>query len=124
MLTTATIVALVPEILLSPIAGAYVDRWNRRLVMIFADATVALGALILGYLFWSNTIEIWHVYALMFIRALAGSFHWPAMQASTSLMVPDGHLTRVAGINQALNGVLAIVGPLLGALAVEALLMY
>ncbi|MGB3713369.1 MAG: MFS transporter [Candidatus Promineifilaceae bacterium] len=60
----------------------------------------------------------------MFIRALAGSFHWPAMQASTSLMVPDEHLTRVAGVNQALNGVLAIVGPLLGALAVEALLMY
>lgn len=58
VLTTATIVALVPEILLSPIAGAYVDRWNRRLVMIFADATVALGALILGYLFWSNSIEI------------------------------------------------------------------
>jgi DHA3 family macrolide efflux protein-like MFS transporter len=123
VLTTATIVALVPEILLSPIAGAYIDRWNRRLVLIFADATVALGALILGYLFWSGNIEIWHIYALMFVRSLAGSFHWPAMQASTSLMVPDHYLTRVAGVNQALNGALTIVGPLLGALAVEALTM-
>jgi len=124
VLTTATIVALVPEILLSPIAGALIDRWNRRLVMIFADATIALGALILGYLFWIDQIEIWHIYVLVFIRSLAGSFHWPAMQASTSLMVPDEHLTRVAGINQALNGAMAILGPVLGALAVEAILMY
>ncbi len=124
VLTTATIVALVPEILLSPIAGALIDRWNRRLVMIFADAAIALGALILGYLFWTNQIEIWHIYVLVFIRSLAGSFHWPAMQASTSLMVPDEHLTRVAGINQALNGALAILGPVLGALALELLLMY
>jgi DHA3 family macrolide efflux protein-like MFS transporter len=124
VLTTATLVALLPEILLSPIAGVYIDRWNRRLVLIAADALVAMGALVLGYLFWSENIEIWHIYALMFLRALAGAFHWPAMQASTSLMVPDEHLTRVAGLNQALNGGLAIVGPLLGALAVEGLLMY
>lgn len=124
VLTTATIVGLVPEIILSPIAGALIDRWNRQRVMIFADAMVAAGALILGYLYWIDQIEVWHIYALMFVRALAGAFHWPAMQASTSLMVPDAHLTRVAGFNQALNGVLSIIGPLLGALAVEGLLMH
>ena len=48
VLTTATLVALLPEILLSPIAGVYIDRWNRRLVLIAADALVALGALVLG----------------------------------------------------------------------------
>ena len=46
----------------------------------------------------------------------AASFHWPAMQASTSLMVPKEQLGRVAGINQTINGVLNIVGPPLGAL--------
>ncbi|MFN2190113.1 MAG: MFS transporter, partial [Candidatus Promineifilaceae bacterium] len=124
VLTTMTIVALVPEIVLSPFAGALIDRWNRRWVMIVADSAIALGAIALGYLFWADQIEVWHIYALVFVRGLAGAFHWPAMQASTSLMVPDKHLTRVAGLNQSLNGVLSILGPVLGALVVESFLMY
>jgi DHA3 family macrolide efflux protein-like MFS transporter len=116
VLATATMVALIPEILLSPIAGAYVDRWNRRLVMIVADGVIALTLLWLAYLFWVDAVQIWHVYVVMAVRAVGGSFHWPAMQASTSLMVPEKHLTRVAGLNQTLNGALNIIGPPLGAL--------
>jgi DHA3 family macrolide efflux protein-like MFS transporter len=52
----------------------------------------------------------------MFIRSAGGSFHWPAMQASTPLMVPRKHLARVAGLNQALYGAAGIVSPPLGAL--------
>jgi DHA3 family macrolide efflux protein-like MFS transporter len=116
ILATATLVGLLPEIVLGPIAGAYVDRWNRRRVMILADALVALASMGLACLFWLGAIEIWHIYAVMVVRAIGGSFHWPAMQASTSLMVPKKHLSRVAGFNQALNGALSIVGPPLGAL--------
>ena len=116
VLATATMVALIPEILLSPIAGAYVDRWNRRIVMIVADGLIALALLWLAYLFWVDATQIWHIYVVMAVRAVGGSFHWPAMQASTSLMVPERHLTRVAGLNQTLNGALNIVGPPLGAL--------
>jgi DHA3 family macrolide efflux protein-like MFS transporter len=121
VLATASIVALTPEILLGPIAGAYVDRWNRRVVMIVADGLTALASLWLAYLFWTDAMQIWHVYVAMFVRAVGGSFHWPAMQASTSLMVPKKHLTRVAGLNQTMNGALNIVGPPLGALLLEAL---
>lgn len=116
VLATATIVALIPEIVLMPFAGAYVDRWNRRLVMIVADGAVALASLLLAYLFWTGSAQIWHVYAIMLVRAVGGSFHWPAMQASTTLMVPEAQLTRIAGLNQTLNGVLTIAGPPLGAL--------
>ncbi len=116
VLATASMVALLPEIILAPIAGAYVDRWNRRIVMIVADGMIALALLWLVYLFWVDAIQIWHVYLVMAVRAVGGSFHWPAMQASTSLMVPDKHLTRVAGLNQTLNGVLNIIAPPLGAL--------
>jgi DHA3 family macrolide efflux protein-like MFS transporter len=124
VLATATLVAIVPEILLAPIAGAYVDRWNRRRVMIVADGLVALASLWLAAMFWMDAVEIWHVYALGFARAVGGSFHWPAMQASTSLMVPKEQLTRVAGLNQTLNGVLSILGPPLGALLMGLLPLY
>ena len=121
VLATASIVALVPEILLLPIAGAYVDRWNRRIVMIVADALIALSSLGLAYLFWIDATQVWHVYAVMLVRAVGGSFHWPAMQTSTTLMVPRKHLTRVAGLNQTTNGALNIIGPPLGALLMEVL---
>jgi DHA3 family macrolide efflux protein-like MFS transporter len=52
----------------------------------------------------------------MLARSVGDGFHWPAMAASTSLMVPEKHLTRVAGLNQTMNGLLTIVGPPLGAL--------
>ena len=57
----------------------------------------------------------------MFIRSVGGSFHWPAMQASTSLMVPKEQLTRVAGMNQTLHGLLNVFGAPLGALLMEVL---
>jgi DHA3 family macrolide efflux protein-like MFS transporter len=124
VLATASLVAIVPEILLGPIAGAYVDRWNRRIIMIVADGVVALASLWLAYLFWAGTIQVWHVYVIMFVRAVGGSFHWPAMQASTSLMVPKEHLARVAGLNQTMNGALNIIGPPLGALLLELLALH
>jgi DHA3 family macrolide efflux protein-like MFS transporter len=121
VLAMATLVALLPEIFLSPIAGAFVDRWNRRVTMIVADGTIALVSLGLAYLYWRGAAEVWHVYVALFLRSAVGGFHWPAMLASTSLMVPDRHLTRVAGLNQTVYGLLSIGGPPLGALLMAAL---
>jgi DHA3 family macrolide efflux protein-like MFS transporter len=119
VLATATLVALLPGIILGPIAGVLVDRWKRRLVMIAADALIALAALWLALMFWRGQVQVWHIYILMLLRSAGEGFHWIAMQSSTSLMVPDVHLTRVAGINQAMRGALSIVGPPLGALFLE-----
>lgn len=116
VLALATLFAMLPQIILGPVAGALVDRWNRRIVMIVADSAIALVSLWLAYLFWTGQIAVWHVYVIMLVRELGGIFHWPAMQASTSLMVPKEHLSRVSGVNQAMNGALNIVGPALGAL--------
>ena len=123
VLATATFVALLPNVFLGPFAGALVDRWNRRKVMILADTSIAFATLGLVLLFWSGHIQIWHVYMIMFIRALGNTFHWPAMRASTSLMVPKKHLSRIAGLNETLGGMMNIVSPPLGALLLEALPM-
>lgn len=124
VLALATLVGILPEIILGPIAGAYVDRWDRQLVMIIADGAVALASWCLAFLFWTEAVQVWHIYAIMFIRAIGGSFHWPAMQASTSLMVPEGQLSRINGLNQAVNGGLTIIGPLLGAFLLGLLPLY
>ncbi|HBX69875.1 MAG TPA: MFS transporter [Chloroflexi bacterium] len=91
--------------------------------MIIADGIIALATIALAILFALNSVEIWHIYLLMFIRSLAGGFHGNSMAASTSLMVPKEHLTRIQGINQMLNGGLNIVAAPLGALLIELLPM-
>jgi len=123
VLAMATLVGLVPSIILGPVAGALVDRWNRRVIMIVADAVIAAATVGLAILFWTEFIQIWHIYSLMFIRSLAGGFHRTAMQTSTSLMVPKEQLARVQGINQMLNGGLNIASAPLGALLLELLSM-
>lgn len=124
VLATTTLFALLPQIVLGPLAGTLVDRWNRRRVMIVADSAIALVSLWLVWLFWSDSIQIWHVYVVMLARELGGIFHWPAMQASTSLMVPKEHLARVSGVNQAMYGALNIVGPAAGALLLDIAAMH
>lgn len=116
VLATAALVGTFPNIILGPFIGALVDRWNRRWVMFAADSIVALATVFLAVLFAMGSIQIWHIYVVMFIRALAGTFHSNAMSASTSLMVPVEHLTRVQGLNQMLSGGLNIAAAPLGAL--------
>ena len=89
--------------------------------MIVADSLIALVTLGLIYLYATGRMQVWHVYVAMFLRAALGGFHWPAMQSSTSLMVPKEHLARVAGLNQTMMGVMNIISPPLGALLLSVL---
>ena len=119
VLAFASIMAMVPQIILGPIAGVYVDRWNRKTVMMVADVLIACGILVLAGLFYFDLIEIWHVYLIMFLRSVGDAFHFPAMQASTTLLVPKKYLTRVSGLTQSLQGLSSIVAPVLGAIFLE-----
>lgn len=60
----------------------------------------------------------------MIIRAIGGGFHWPAMSASTTLLIPEKHLIRIAGLNQTMQGATNIVAPPLGAILLALLPMY
>jgi len=116
VLATASLVGLLPQVILGPFTGTLVDRWNRRIIMMVADGLIALATAVLVILFALGHVQIWQVYALLFIRSVCGGFHWPAMQASTTLMVPKEHLSRIQGLNQMLQGGMSIVAAPLGAL--------
>lgn len=123
VLATASLVGLLPQVILGPFTGTLVDRWNRRITMIVADSLIALATLTLAVLFALDIVQIWEVYALLFIRSVCGGFHWPAMQSSTSLMVPKEHLSRIQGLNQMLQGGMSIAAAPLGALLLAVLPM-
>jgi len=60
--TLISVCTLLPNILISPIAGAVADRWDRRKIMIISDTFAAMGTLAIALLLWSGRLEIWHIY--------------------------------------------------------------
>jgi DHA3 family macrolide efflux protein-like MFS transporter len=124
VLSLATMVVILPQILVSPFAGALVDRWSRRSVMIAADTLSAVVVAGLALLWATGVVQIAHVFMAMAVRSTLGSFQWPALQASASLMVPKEHLSRVNGMYQALSGLAKIAAPALGALLLVLLPMH
>lgn len=116
VLSFATIAALLPQALLGPFAGVFVDRWSRKWTMIGADSFVALCSGAIALLFYLDVIELWQIYLLLMLRSVGGAFHAPAMKSSVPLLAPVGELTRIAGINQAIQSICNIGGPALGAI--------
>ena len=116
ILATATLFVLLPQIVLGPVAGALIDRWNRKLTMLVADTAVALLSAVLAWLFYVGTVNVDLVLVIMLLRSVGGAFQRPAMTASTSLMVPKRHLTRIQGFNQMLQGGMNIISAPLGAM--------
>ena len=119
VLAVASLVGLLPFVVIAPFGGVLADRWNRRWIMILSDGTIALTTLALLIVYLTGYLEVWHVYVAMFVRSAAGAFHGPTMMASTTLLVPSKHLTRVSGLNQTLEGITRLASPALGALLLE-----
>ncbi len=121
VLAISSMVGMLPTVVLGPFIGPLIDRWNRKRTILVADGVVALATLGLALMFAFTDVQIWQIYVVLFIRAVAGGFHGNSMAASTSLMVPLEHLARVQGVNQMLNGGLNIIAAPLGAILYEAL---
>ncbi|MCP4692748.1 MAG: MFS transporter [Desulfobacterales bacterium] len=92
--------AVLPRLALSPLAGALVDRWDRRRVMILADIGAALSTSAVAVLFYFNQLEVWHIYIAAATGSAFGSFQGPAWAASVSLLVPAKNLGRANGMVQ------------------------
>lgn len=118
-MATAGIFALLPQAILGPIGGILADRYSRRLIMIVSDSITALCMVVLISLFANNTVELWHIYALLFIRSSMQAFQGPASQASTVMLVPASFLPRAAGLNQSIISLMTIAAAPVGALAMS-----
>jgi MFS family permease len=112
-LGTVLLAANLPAILLAPIAGVWVDRLDRRLVMMAADSAAGLGALALLSLAWRSELTFWPVLVVAAVGSAAGAFQEPAYRASIVTLVPKERLGRANGMIE--------MGPALGTLAAPAI---
>ena len=118
-LSIASFAGFAPMVLLTPIAGVYADRWNRKALIGIVDFLQALATVILILLFWWNIASVWHVIGLSVVRAVFGAFHSPAVSALIPLMVPRDKLSRINGLNYLLSGAVNLIGPLVAAPLLE-----
>jgi MFS transporter, DHA3 family, macrolide efflux protein len=107
--------ATLPSILISPIAGTLIDRWDRRLAMLLSDTGGSLGILIIALLLLVGKLEIWHIYLATATSSIFSSFQWPAYTASTTLLVPKKHFSRATGLVQAAFAASELLSPPLAA---------
>ncbi|MDR2833680.1 MAG: MFS transporter [Streptococcaceae bacterium] len=116
ILSFATILGMVPMIVLSPFAGPLIDRWNKKITLIYTDAIVALFALILSIVGTiSADFPLWLVFVSLFMRSVAQTFQMPLINSILPTMVPQEEITRVNGQLGMVQSSNFIIAPALGA---------
>src|SRR5262245_28906789 len=113
--TTMIFFSNIPRIVLSPFAGALVDRWNRKLTMMISDLASGIITLIIFFLMWSGTLEIWLLYALMALSSSFEAFQYPSFSSAMTLLVEKKHFARTSAMMSLAEEGSRVLGPLLAA---------
>lgn len=108
VLALAVLSAHLPQVILGLFVGVYIDRWNKKRIMIISDLFIASCTLALCFLFISGNRELEYFYLLCACRSIGSTFHTPALQASIPLLAPESELSRIAGINQSIQSTCSI----------------
>lgn len=108
-----------PKVVISPLAGALVDRWNRRHVMILSDVGTSIITLLVLLLVSSNNLAVWHIYLAVIITSSLNAFQQPAYIAAISQLVPPKNLSRANGMVQASFAIAKISAPVIAGLLMK-----
>ncbi len=116
MMTIAVLCGFLPTFVLSPIAGVWADRYNRKMLIVLADALVAMATLFLAITFLMGYKEFWLLLLMYAVRAVGTGIQTPAVGAILPQFVPEDKLTRVNGINGSIQAVAMLISPAISAL--------
>jgi len=108
----------VPILIFAPFGGVVADAYNRRKVLLITQITMTLTALALAVLTWLGIIQIWHIYILTAIQAVATSFDGPARQSLVPNLVPREALPSAFSLQSIASNTGSIVGPGLGGIVI------
>ncbi len=103
----------VPFLLMSPIAGVMVDRYDRKLMMMISDIGGGIATLGLLILYSTHLLQYWHLYILTAVIGIGTTFQWPAYSAAISVMIPKEQYGRANGMMSLIEAGPGVFAPLL-----------
>jgi MFS family permease len=104
---------ILPFLLISPLAGALVDRHNRKLMMMVSDLGAVIATAVILILNAADILDIWHLCVASVIYGLSGTFQWPAYMAAISTMVPKEQYSRANGMMSLIDSGPAVFSPMI-----------
>jgi len=108
--------ATIPTVLISPMAGALVDRWNRKLTMILSDLAAGVSTLAVLLLYTTGNLQIWHLYATNAFAAVFFAFHFPSYSAAVTTMIPKEQYGRASGMLSLAQNISGVFSPVAAAI--------
>lgn len=115
MMTLFIICGFIPTFILSPFAGVWADRYNRKILIILSDGLIATATSILAIVFFMGYDAVWLLFLMAAIRAIGTGIQTPAVGAILPQIVPKENLIKVNGINGSLHAVIMFVAPMVSA---------
>lgn len=114
MMTVAIVCGFLPTFFLSPFAGVWADRYNRKGLIVLSDALTAIATLILAILFWMGYDALWLFFVMSAVRAIGSGIQTPAVGALIPDLVPEDKLTKVTGTQGTIQAFVMLVSPMVG----------
>jgi MFS transporter, DHA3 family, macrolide efflux protein len=116
MMTIMVLCTFVPSILLTPFAGVWADKLNRKKLMIIADLVIAGVTLLIAILYFMGIRDLWIIFVVSVIRSFGQAVHQPAVSSVYPQIVPKENLLKIQGISQGIQSSSMILMPLLAGL--------
>lgn len=105
----------VPFIIVSLIAGSFIDRHSKKAIMLISDSIAALCTLAVLVLWTTGTIEIWNIYVVNIVIGFMNAFQQPASAVAVGRIVPKEKLSNVSGMNSFSSNLITVLSPVLAA---------
>lgn len=114
--TLTVFFAFAGTVIFSPVAGVFIDRWNRRLTMLLADLGSAVATAVLLVIFLSGSVGMWQLYLINFVTGAFLAFQVPVFQATITTMMGRANYSRANAMMFAVRSTPELFAPLLAAL--------
>lgn len=110
----AVICGFIPQVIISLWGGVWADRYNRKYLIMLADAAIAAATFLLAVLFFLGFGRLELILIVLAVRSVGAGIQMPAVSAVFPQIVPQNKLTRVNGINQTINSFIFLLSPAAG----------
>ena len=111
MLTISTLCGFLPQILISLFAGVWIDRYDRKKMIMLSDSVIAVSTLALAIAFLSGYKNIWLLFGVLIVRSAGTGIQTPAVNSVIPQIVPGERLMKVNGINSTLSSMMMFLSP-------------